>query len=259
MTACTIFYSQIRSVQHVFKALYFPAAAVEPAQFAPSPESKLLWPRVIQFVISLAVYRRLSQCFGDVHSMPAPPELRDIVKLELLEKEPEQRIEEIWLDQYRFDPRYISRALNRNQHQTISKRFEESPMFVWPIKHEESGKYFVLLSQYQHKHIFFTSIDSYNNNPENAPTYFSMTFYDDLITQQRDIALVRGEVIEAIRLRIETARELMDDLLERYQDDTKYKDHIQKFNINPQGFDIEAYLDTFDFVKEANVNAANAV
>ena len=187
--------------------------------------------------------------------MPAPPELRDIVKLELLEQEPEQRIKEIWLDQYRSDPRYISRTLTRNHLETISKRFEESPMFIWPIQLEENKRYFVLLSQYQHKHIFFTSIDSYNNNPENAPPYFSITFYDDLVTKQKDIALIRGEVIEAIRLRIETARNLMDDLLQKYQDEAVYQSTIQKFNIDPQGFDLEAYLSSFDFVKEAN--AAN--
>ena len=182
--------------------------------------------------------------------LPAPPELRDIVKLELLEQETDQKIEQIWLDQYRFDPRYISRALSRQQHETLTRRFEESPLFIWPIHYESTNKYYVLLSQYQHKHLFFTSIDSFNNNPENAPPYFSVTFYDDLLMKQKNVALVRGEVIEAIHLRIETARQLMDDLLLQYQDEGSYQDNIRKFNTDPNGFDLESYLNTFEFVRQ---------
>ena len=32
--------------------------------------------------------------------LPAPPELRDIVKLELFEQESDEKLKDIWLDQY---------------------------------------------------------------------------------------------------------------------------------------------------------------
>lgn len=186
--------------------------------------------------------------------LPAPPELRDIVKLELLEQETEQRIEQIWLDQYRFDPRYISRTLNKTDHEKLMLRFEECPIFIWPINYESTSKYYVLLSQYQHKHIFLTSIDSYNSNAENASAFMSITFYDELLLKQpqKNISLIRGEVIQSVHLQIETARNLLDEILSNYKDDQQYKDYIQKFNKNPQGFDIDQYLNTFDFIREAN-------
>ena len=186
--------------------------------------------------------------------MPAPPELRDIVKLDLFEEETEQKIEQIWLEQYRFDPRYISRVINKTNHELLIKRLEECPIFIWPINYGKTQKYYVLLSQYQHKHIFFTSIDSYNSDPENASTYLSLTFYDDLISKQKNISLIRGEVIQPIHLTIDIARDLIDDLIKNYQTDTSFTNNIQKFNSNPQGFDLEQYLNRFDFVREANMN-----
>ena len=188
--------------------------------------------------------------------LPAPPELRDIVKLELLEQETEKRIEEIWLDQYRFDPRYISRSLDKTNHEKIISRFEECPIFIWPINYSTTNRYYVLLSQYQHKHIFLTSIDSFNNDPENASAFMSVTFYDDLLTKQKNISLIRGEVIQSVHLQIEIARNLMDDIIDKYKDDEKYRD-VQNFNKNPKGFDLDAYLNTFDFVKNANSDPNN--
>lgn len=185
--------------------------------------------------------------------LPAPPELRDIVKLDLLEQEQEERIKEVWLDQYRFDPRYISRVLDVRGHETMMSRLEESPLFVWPIHYEATSKYYVLLSQYQHKHIFFTSIDSYTQHAENASAYMSVTFYDDLLSKkQKHISLIRAEVIQSLHLPIEAARNLLDDVLLKYQDDAQYETDILRFNANPSGFDIEQYLNTFDFVKTAN-------
>eukprot|EP01084_Bolivina_argentea_P223121 377552_1 len=192
--------------------------------------------------------------------LPAPPELRDIAKLELFEQETEIKIEQIWLDQYRFDPRYISRAKNRSIMETLLSRFEECPMFIWPINYESTNKYYVLLSQYQHKHIFFTSIDSYNTNSENASAYLSLTFYDDLINSNRskDIGLIRGEVIQPLHLTIEKARNLCDDVIDKYENDEQFINHIKQFNNNPKGFDLDKYLNTFEFVRNANDAHTNA-
>eukprot|EP01084_Bolivina_argentea_P242070 406214_1 len=181
--------------------------------------------------------------------LPSPPELRDIVKLELFEQETEQRIEQIWLDQYRFDPRYIGKVTNKATHELLLKRFEKCPMFIWPIKYDATNKYYVLLSQYQHKHIFFTSIDSFNADPENAAAYLSLTFYDDLIvSKQKNITLIRGEVIQPIHLNIENARSLCDTLITKYQDDNEFENCIKKFNYSPEEFDLETYMNSFEFV-----------
>ena len=142
--------------------------------------------------------------------------------------------------------------MNRAQHELMTKRLEECPLFIYPIPYEATKKYYVLVSQYQHKHIFFTSIDSYNKDSENASAFLSLTFYDDLLLKQKNICLIRGEVIQPIHLMIEQARTLVDDVLASYQDETLFTTNIQQFNKNPNGFDVNAYLESFDFVKQAN-------
>lgn len=185
---------------------------------------------------------------------PSPPELRDIVKLELFEQESIRRIEEIWLDEYRFSNRYISRVLSKDCYQTLINRLEECPLFIWPIKYEKSGKYYVLLSQYQYKHLFFTSIDSYHKSAENATSFMVFTIYDDLMFSSvtKDVALVRCEVVDPIHLSIEQGRDLCDSVLNAYQNDIQFEENILMFNNNSAQFDIEQYLNTFDFVRKAN-------
>lgn len=230
---------------------------------------------------------------------PAPPELRDVVKLELLEQENARRIEEVWLDQYRFDERYISRILSKEDYETILNRLEECPMFIWPIHVDpqmqkrtqlnESGieeaievtneseskstnnekvenkeekakseknenfeeKYYVLLSQYQHKHIFCTTVDSFNKDQTNAPHYLTISIYNDLVWS-KGVALLRAELVNPIFLPMEKARELVDEIVSKYLNDKQFENDVNTFNTDSQNFPLEQYLNSFDFVKRIN-------
>ncbi len=95
--------------------------------------------------VQMTQFRQFS---GFGMGMPSPPELRDIAKLEYLEKENPRRISEIWMDQYRFHTRYMSRVLNKDDYETFINRLEEGKQFIWPIQTAKDDKYFVLFSQY---------------------------------------------------------------------------------------------------------------
>ncbi|ETO31956.1 hypothetical protein RFI_05161 [Reticulomyxa filosa] len=158
-----------------------------------------------------------------------------------------------------IDKRYIGHVLSKDDHDTLLNRLQESKMFIWPISLKDSSRYYVLVSQYQHKHVFFTSADSFHHSANKAVPYLVMTLYDDLIWNKQ-IALVRSEVVDPIHLTIENARSLCEDFFSKYLKDETFDKHINVFNHFSADFDVQKYLEThYEFVKKAReLNIVNA-
>lgn len=162
--------------------------------------------------------------------------LDDVVKLELLQKEPAPAIRQIWEAYHQDAPACVALTLDAEAHARLRERLQESPMFVTPVPRE--GGYFVLAVQHQQRSLCFTYLEEYNKSPHTAQPWLFATVYDELVAD-KGLALARGEFAPHLLSKPEAQRAL-ERLLAVYTSD-RY-DRAWIFNHAPAHFDFEAYV-----------------
>ncbi|CAM9563882.1 unnamed protein product [Heterosigma akashiwo] len=121
--------------------------------------------------------------------------------------------------------------------QKLLSRGNECPYFVHPIWREQG--YFMLLSQFQDRHVLVTYLEDFKSNPNGAQPWLVISAYSDLV-ESKGLGLVRGDITP--NLSSLEASDLFTKVLESYTEDTKYEE-VECFNNTPQSFDLEKYVE----------------
>jgi ATP synthase F1 complex assembly factor 1 len=168
-------------------------------------------------------------------SYPAPRTLDEVVKLDLLQNESTEKIQEIWQEFHDNKDEVIGAYWTADEYRSFQKTGEKAAMFVFPVTRDDG--HFVMLSQVQEKHCILTMLDEYKLDPVNAQPWMALTFYDDL-AEDKDVVLVRGDV-SVPKLTENEGKRLWGNVKHFY---LKEAEEVDNFNNNPNEFDIEAHL-----------------
>jgi ATP synthase mitochondrial F1 complex assembly factor 1 len=168
-------------------------------------------------------------------SYPAPRKLDEIVKLELLSKEPRDKVETIWKEFHKKKVDNIAEVWSTTEFNNLQAASKEtSSTFIFPVPRE--GGYFSVISQIQGTHILFTYLEDYRNNPHNAQPYLVITFYKEL-SKLQDLVLVRGDIMPGTLNNAESVRLL--NLIKKFY--AEEKEVISNFSKGI--FDFEAHVE----------------
>lgn len=99
--------------------------------------------------------------------MPAPRRLEQIIKYALLEREPPNRIKEIWNEYHDGRLDAVATTWTKDEWAGIQERKRRCPRFVFPVL-KGDGKFFTLLAEWQDKFCIFGLLDQVRNNPSGA-------------------------------------------------------------------------------------------
>ncbi|KAG1709297.1 hypothetical protein DVH05_019940 [Phytophthora capsici] len=182
---------------------------------------------------------------GAGFSYPGARTLEQIVKLELLENEQEEKIRSIWEEFHADKDDAVATTLSADEFQALVKRAEAAPYFIFPVYRQEG--FFNMLCQFQQSCFLITYLEAFKENPSAAPPCVAVSLYDDLL-EKKQLTLVRADVINMLD-KTESSL-LLKQLLASYQDDKLYE-HVDKFNNKPEQFDFEAYRVLVKEVTEA--------
>lgn len=128
-------------------------------------------------------------------SYPAPRALQQIVRLELLESESRERIEQIWADFHREKDDSLVTALRGAAFAALAERARASPFFVFPVYRKEG--FFNMICQFQDTCFLLTYLEAFKENPGLAPPCLTVSLYGDL-TESKDIGLVRADIVNML-------------------------------------------------------------
>ena len=168
-------------------------------------------------------------------SYPSPRTLAEITNLPLLEAENADGIKSIWETHHDSQATCISGTMSSSQYNTLFQRLRESQYFVLPVKRDDG--HFMMLSQAQEKHILFTYLEDFRNNPETALPYLAVTLYDDF-KENKDLVLLRGDISDMITKPEST--NLLHLFTKFYFSDYEW---VDTFNNKPNEFDFEKHLE----------------
>jgi ATP synthase F1 complex assembly factor 1 len=197
-------------------------------------------------------------------SYPAPRQLNEIVKLELLLHESAQRVREIWLSHHNNPANIVQQTtvvncINKQQYIALHERGKQRKFFVLPVfrgdnslnstNAEASAQYENVLVNFQFPHILFTSLHEYKNKGANAAPYTVLTLYNDLLNSH-DLSLLRMDLM-SVNLSKQQATQLYSALLHFYLDDQGYK-FVKKFNDKPKEFSFDELLEYYKRLAAVN-------
>ncbi|KAG8470446.1 hypothetical protein KFE25_008867 [Diacronema lutheri] len=163
--------------------------------------------------------------------------LDDIVKVELLEREPATAVKRIWEDFHaNTADQSCGVAIEAKQNELLLARLAESPMFIAPVRRGDG--FFVLAMQAKERSLCFTFLEDFKKSPETAVPWLFATVYDDLVPS-KGVALLRADFMPKLLSKQEAA-EVLGAVLTMYTSD-KY-DRIWIFNHAPKYFKVDEYL-----------------
>ena len=168
-------------------------------------------------------------------SYPSPRTLQEITNLPLLEVEDSNSIKSIWETHHESQETCVSGTMTGKQYDTLFERLGESPYFVLPVKRDDG--HFILLSQAQEKHVLFTYLEDFKNNPESARPDLAVTLYEDF-KSSKDLVLVRGDISDMMTKAESTS--ILHLFTKFYFSDYEW---VNTFNNQPNEFDFEKHLE----------------
>eukprot|EP00614_Pseudopedinella_elastica_P008576 CAMPEP_0172598654 /NCGR_PEP_ID=MMETSP1068-20121228/18706_1 /TAXON_ID=35684 /ORGANISM="Pseudopedinella elastica, Strain CCMP716" /LENGTH=202 /DNA_ID=CAMNT_0013398609 /DNA_START=162 /DNA_END=771 /DNA_ORIENTATION=+ len=165
--------------------------------------------------------------------LPRAKALDEIVKLDLLANESDERVAEIWT-QFHADKEFNFAEVWSTSHfyNFMAAKKSAGRLFIYPVP--RNGGHFILLSEVQESHVLFTYLEDYKRDPSGAKPYLVITFYKEL--KNRDMVLVRGDITPAALDGAESAR-LLGLLKDFYIEKT---DCVADFNKGK--FDFEKHI-----------------
>jgi ATP11 protein len=134
---------------------------------------------------------------------------------------------------------------------SVLKNASKSPFWVYPIFRNDDNanpdmqdrQYFVLVSQFQSPtHFVLTSLDQYLVNPNIAMPLVICSVFDDYI-HNRNLTLVRAEVIPPSTISKEDMSIIIPQLLHSYSDENDYTNLVHTFNHRSNDFHWDKFLE----------------
>ncbi|KAJ3322112.1 hypothetical protein HDV06_003563 [Boothiomyces sp. JEL0866] len=168
--------------------------------------------------------------------------LNEILKVELLENESNEKISEIW-NTYHSSREACSASLDKQFYDKLHAKGKEYPMFVLPLPRDDG--YEIYLLQFQGHQVYFTPLVEYQMNKENARPSFSITFYTDF-AESKDLVLMLGERSDANgTLNLQDAQHLIYQLQIFYVTGTEaQKAQLEKFWKDSQNFNYQELIES---------------
>lgn len=172
-------------------------------------------------------------------SIPGPKSLDQIIKMNLIEKETPQAIEQIWNDFHYLTIDVVSKVIPYQQYQLFFSRITTCPWFVLPVF--KNIGYMNMVVQAQREYILFTSMREFKQRESMASPYLSLSHFTDLV-QTKGIVLMRAEV-NTTHLNKGEANDLVKFLYEFYLRDDLYRQYVEVFNKQPNSFNFDNLME----------------
>eukprot|EP00163_Fabomonas_tropica_P029883 TRINITY_DN6579_c0_g1_i2.p1 TRINITY_DN6579_c0_g1~~TRINITY_DN6579_c0_g1_i2.p1 ORF type:complete len:279 (-),score=44.14 TRINITY_DN6579_c0_g1_i2:105-941(-) len=197
------------------------------------------------------------------------PVLDHIVKLDLLQQEPADKVTKIWVDYHKQQVNCISGVLPESTYALLLERFTKCPQFIFPVTrgttlnkdgsepqppaHEgEEGPALVMnvfMQVQAHPHnlrIMLTDATLVKENPAQAPVYLYMDYFTELM-QDKGIVLMKGNLTPNSELTVLDAQMIANQIQIFYLAQDKYN-LVHKFNHDPSNFDYAELVKSMDTV-----------
>ncbi|KAL2911803.1 hypothetical protein HK105_208736 [Polyrhizophydium stewartii] len=167
--------------------------------------------------------------------------LNQIMRIELLESEPADKIAAIW-NQYHATKECLSATVEADFYRKLYKRGRELPMFLLPLPRGDG--YELFLMQFSGHQIYYTTLLEYKTHREGARPSLVVTHFDDF-ADSKSLVLMVGELGESNSgsLKLPEAQNLV------YQTQLFYvtgndaqRELVDKFGKDPQSFDYQELI-----------------
>ncbi|KAI8813544.1 ATP11 protein-domain-containing protein [Cladochytrium replicatum] len=173
-------------------------------------------------------------------SGPLKKPLDEIVKVDLLTNESQEKISEIWNMYFGSKADTICGVMGAKVYMQLFERGKQYPTFVLPYPRDEGYELFVL--QFYGDQVYFTTLLEFQTFKENAPPLLVLSHYNEFF-ESKGIVLMKGDCADAKRLNASEARTLVY-LLQMYYatgGQKKFK-LVEEFHNNPTTFDYKALI-----------------
>ncbi|CAI2381152.1 unnamed protein product [Moneuplotes crassus] len=168
---------------------------------------------------------------------PCPRNLREIMKMSLIEIESPETVKTIWSTYHKERKNTICHVFSATQYQQFHQNLTYAPIFLYPMK--KPGGHYNLVSQAQNKSILFTTLEEYRQNPGSASPYLILTMYNELLIS-KGLGLMRGDIFG--NFQGDEATKLMHMCIDSYMNESMYQ-YAKRFNHEPDRFNIEGYTE----------------
>eukprot|EP00371_Babesia_bovis_P000079 XP_001608726.1 hypothetical protein [Babesia bovis T2Bo] len=104
----------------------------------------------------------------------------------------------------------------------------------------------------------FTSVDAYKKlGIHRSPPYFILTLFDELL-EQKDIVLVRGDIVNPKDVSKQNAERLMNLTIQFYTDINLYR-WVDTFNNRPRDFQYDEFVRSCGYLLSGNDLSLNPI
>lgn len=170
-------------------------------------------------------------------TLPCSRELKNVVKLPLLEKESKEKIINIWREKFKEENHVIADYMSTNKYESIKKNIQRNSHFIIPLKKQNGFLNFY--SQFlDAKLVFITPLENYKKSKTNSIPQVTLNFFDEL--KNKEIVLTKVHIINNSILKQE-AHKLYNLILAFYSDANLFN-YVQKFNNDSRNFSYEEFL-----------------
>lgn len=170
-------------------------------------------------------------------TLPCSRELKNVVKLPLLEKESKEKIINIWREKFKEENHVIADYISTNKYESIKKNIKKNSHFIIPLKKQNGFLNFY--SQFlDAKLLFITPLEIYKKSKTNSIPHVTLNFFDEL--KNKEIILTKVHIINNSILKQE-AHKLYNLILAFYSDANLFT-YVQKFNNDSRNFSYEEFL-----------------
>lgn len=203
-----------------------------------------------------ALLPRLAVRCGRRH-MNLMPALREVVQLDLLAKEPEETIREIWQVRHSEDPERVGAVLQAADFNDLRKRAMQHPTFIFKVPRK--SHFTALVSNFPTVMVnkpftcLFSTPEEFRQSAHSCSPALAVNFYTEFAST-KGVVLVRGTVLPGVELSREDASRLLGLLLRYYAGDaaagrsgfsfvggTNFE-LVRQFNSEPHRFDLDGYF-----------------
>ncbi|KAI8994965.1 ATP11 protein-domain-containing protein [Pilobolus umbonatus] len=169
------------------------------------------------------------------------PTLDKLVKLELLEKETPETIEQIWKAGHATKD-CITAVIPTNIYDKMYERSQKYPMFVVPMPREEGMEFFFL--QFNFHQCNFTSLLEYKTKGSESRPFLTITHFPEL-SKSKGIVLMKGDINNDPRMIDTTNAQFLAFALQQFYATGSEKNMalVEKFRTKPDEFDFQELID----------------
>nr|BAN66141.1 conserved hypothetical protein [Babesia bovis] len=181
---------------------------------------------------------------------PVPRNLKDVAKVPLLLQCDAGKICDLWRKQFKHRNDVVTNVISGSIYRQLRHNINRSKMFIFPIS-VGAGSYNMFLQFSDGKSGLFTSVDAYKKlGIHRSPPYFILTLFDELL-EQKDIVLVRGDIVNPKDVSKQNAERLMNLTIQFYTDINLYR-WVDTSNNRPRDFQYDEFVRSCGYLLSGN-------